>query len=174
MRKISMKWPVRLETRRALLGAVLALPIAFAIVACGGDSSPPQTWTASWYGAPQAYNEPPLGANAAKSFQNQTFRQTMYVSQGGTGLRIRVSNLLGTSPLAVTSMRVARSAGESSIDAASDKAVTFGAAMAGQGFRLGAGRGQPDGYAEGRRKQASTKAHRQILIPSERYRPRPL
>jgi lysophospholipase L1-like esterase len=126
MRKISMKWPVRLETRRALLGAVLALPIAFAIVACGGDSSPPQTWTASWYGAPQAYNEPPLAGNAAKSFQNQTFRQTMYVSQGGTGLRIRVSNLLGTSPLSVTSMRVARSAGESSIDAASDKAVTFG------------------------------------------------
>jgi lysophospholipase L1-like esterase len=126
MRKISMKWPVRLETRRALLGAVLALPIAFAIVACGGDSLTSPTWIASWYGAPQAYNEPPLSANAAKSFQNQTFRQTMYVSQGGTGLRIRVSNLLGTSPLAVTSMRVARSAGESSIDAASDKAVTFG------------------------------------------------
>ena len=121
-----MKWPVRLETRRALLGAVLALPITFAIVACGGDSIEPQTWTASWYGAPQAYNEPPLGANAAKSFQDQTFRQTMYVSQGGTGLRIRVSNLLGTSPLAVTSMRVARSAGGSSIDPASDKAVTFG------------------------------------------------
>jgi len=50
----------------------------------------------------------------------------MYVSQGGTGLRIRVSNLLGTAPLAITSMRVAKSAGGSSIDAASDKAVTFG------------------------------------------------
>ena len=50
----------------------------------------------------------------------------MYVSQGGTGLRIRVSNLLGTSPLAITSMRVTKSAGGSSIDAATDKAVTFG------------------------------------------------
>ena len=103
--------PVPSVTRpsgRTLLGAVLALPIAFVVVACGGDSSPPPTWIASWYGAPQAYNEPPLSANAAKSFQNQTFRQTMYVSQGGSALRIRVSNLLGTSPLAITSMRVAK------------------------------------------------------------------
>ncbi len=126
MTKISMKWPIHMVSRRALLGSVLALPIAIALVACGGDPPPPQTWIASWYGAPQAYNEPPLSANAAKSLQNQTFRQTMYVSQGGTGLRIRVSNLLGTAPLAITSMRVAKSAGGSSIDAASDKAVTFG------------------------------------------------
>lgn len=126
MFKFSTKWPALVGTRRALLGAMLALPISFALVACGGgDPAPTQTWIASWYAAPQAYNEPPLSPNAAKSLQNQTFRQTMYVSQGGTGVRIRVSNLLGTSPLAITSMRVAKSAGGSSIDAATDKAVTF-------------------------------------------------
>jgi hypothetical protein len=80
MTKISMKWPIQMGSRRALLGAVLALPVAIALVACGGDPPAPQTWIASWYGAPQAYNEPPLSANAAKSLQNQTFRQTMYVS----------------------------------------------------------------------------------------------
>jgi len=54
MTKISLKWPIQMGSRRALLGAVLALPVAIALVACGGDPPAPQTWIASWYGAPQA------------------------------------------------------------------------------------------------------------------------
>ena len=112
--------------RRGLIRALLALPLAAGLISCGGgDSGAPSSWVASWYGAPQVYNEPPLSGRPAKSFQNQTYRQIMTVSAGGTSLRVRVSNLLGTAPLNITSMRVAKSTTGSAIDAASDRAVTF-------------------------------------------------
>ena len=112
--------------RRSFFRAVLALPLAAGLISCGGgDSGAPSSWVASWYGAPQVYNEPPLSGRPAKSFQNQTYRQIMTVSAGGTNLRVRVSNLLGTAPLNITSMRIAKSTTGSSIDVASDRAVTF-------------------------------------------------
>lgn len=114
------------KQRRALLGALLSLPLAFGLFGCGGNDSATTTkWAASWYGAPQLYDEPPLNGKPAKSFQNQTVRQIMTVSAGGTSLRVRVSNLYGTATLNIAGMRVAKSTTGSSIDAASDKGVTF-------------------------------------------------
>lgn len=111
--------------RRAWLGALLAVPLAFGLISCGGGDDAPTKWVASWYGAPQVYDEPPLNGKPAKSFANQTYRQIMTVSTGGTSLRVRVSNLYGAAALNITSVRVAKSTTGSSIDAATDKAVTF-------------------------------------------------
>ena len=100
---------------------------SFALLAsCGGGSNvDAQKWIASWYASPQAYNEPPLSAKDPKSFKNQTVRQLMYLSAGGEAIRIRVSNVLGTTPLVIDGMRVAKSIGGTSIDVSTDRQVTF-------------------------------------------------
>lgn len=127
MKSVSMIYSCLSYSRRALIGAALALPVVLGLVSCGGVNAPiaPSSWVASWYAAPQKYDEPPLSGAQAKSFQNQTYRQIMTVSAGGTNVRVRVSNLLGTAPLRIANMRIAKRTSGSSIDASTDTAVTF-------------------------------------------------
>jgi lysophospholipase L1-like esterase len=65
---------------------------------------------------------PAVGAKDA------TLRQLVRVSVGGTRVRIRLSNVFGTSPLTIAGVSVARaaSAGSSSIDQLTTRNVTFG------------------------------------------------
>ena len=57
----------------------------------------------------------------------QTIRQVVRLSLGGTAIRLRISNELGTSPLVIGSAHVAMPGNAAgSIDPATDKAVTFG------------------------------------------------
>ncbi|HEY0887957.1 MAG TPA: SGNH/GDSL hydrolase family protein [Ramlibacter sp.] len=53
-------------------------------------------------------------------------RQIVRLSLGGNTLRVKLSNRFGTAPLTVTAARVARSTVQSDIDAATDRALTFG------------------------------------------------
>ena len=121
--------------RRRLFRAALAIVISSgALLACGGGSdSPPLIQTAAffstWAASPQNYNEPFAGGvPVAKSFNNQTVRQIMYVSIGGDQVRVRLSNALGTQPLTVNSTRIAESVGGAAINSATDTPVTFGSA----------------------------------------------
>jgi lysophospholipase L1-like esterase len=62
----------------------------------------------------------------APGFSDVTLRQIVRVSIGGRTVRVRFSNEFGRAPLTVVSASVARSAGGSAIDAATDRALTFG------------------------------------------------
>lgn len=79
----------------------------------------------------QNYNNPVLmPAPPAAFFQNQTIRQRIRVSVGGSSVKVRVSNVFGTTPLVLDSVRVARASSDplapaTDIDAASDTAITF-------------------------------------------------
>jgi len=116
--------------RRQLLRTVLAAFItSSALLACGGgDSDTPTTaFFSTWAASAQNYNEPFAGSTpTAKSFNNQTVRQIMYVSVGGDQVRVRLSNAIGTQPLTINSTRIAESAGGAAINAATDTPVTFG------------------------------------------------
>src|SRR5262245_43455056 len=87
------------------------------------------TRVATWGTSPQDYNEvfpgglfpPPMPL----SFDDQSIRQVARISKGGTGPRLRLSNLFGTTPLAIAGAHVAVSLGGSRIDPATDKAVRF-------------------------------------------------
>jgi len=123
---------IKIIDRRALIRLTSIALLAFtALTGCGGGSSTPVlnsaavNWKATWYGAPQSYSADALASYPAKSFNNQTYRQLMYISQGGTAIRVRVSNAFGTTPLVITSMHIAKSAGGSSIAASTDTALTF-------------------------------------------------
>src|SRR5687768_4984830 len=112
-------------TRRAWLGA-LVLATAATFLGCGGSGAEPKlqaTWTAS----PSDYNAPSLfGAAPASFIENQTVRQVMRISAGGTDVRVKLSNLFGPAALTIDQVRIARSTGGTQVDTATDVALTFG------------------------------------------------
>jgi lysophospholipase L1-like esterase len=68
------------------------------------------------------------GGFNVRPFSATTLREIVHTSVGGTQIRIRLTNALGTDPLAISDAHVALSAGGAAIQPASDHAVTFGGA----------------------------------------------
>jgi lysophospholipase L1-like esterase len=108
-------------------GAALALCLLVArapIVAQNGRS---EHWVGTWATAvvprPQAPATPP-----PPTFNDQTLRQIVHVSLGGSRVRVILSNAFGTSPLAVGASGVALRQKDSAIVAGSNRALTFGGA----------------------------------------------
>lgn len=85
----------------AMLLSALSTPVA---------ARPATRWAASWAAspAPPMASGPGLPAAAlAKAFRNQTIVQTVRLSAGGTGLRVRLTNEYGSQPLKIGAARVA-------------------------------------------------------------------
>jgi lysophospholipase L1-like esterase len=74
-------------------------------------------WTGAWSVSPQ---------NGGPSYANQTLRQIVHTSIGGTSARVRISNVFGSAPLTVRDVHVAQRASGSSVNTGTDRAVTFG------------------------------------------------
>lgn len=66
------------------------------------------------------------GTVLPESFENQTIRQRVRVSIGGTRVRIRVSNEFGAAPLLIGAASVALAGNESALKAGTVRALTFG------------------------------------------------
>lgn len=124
------------ETKTGTWGS---LALCLILAACGGGgggggtSMPPPivlATFATWSASPQALNDAPAGAPrpAPALFSDQTVRQIAHLSAGGSKLRVKLSNLFGSGPVTFTAVRIAKSTGASSIDASTDRAVTFGGA----------------------------------------------
>jgi lysophospholipase L1-like esterase len=77
-----------------------------------------QHWVGTWEGSP--------APGGTQQFENQTLREIVHTSIGGDAARIRISNAFGTEPLVVGAAHLALHASGSSIQPASDHAVTFG------------------------------------------------
>jgi lysophospholipase L1-like esterase len=72
-------------------------------------------WTGTWAAAPQG-----CGAGAG-----QTVRSIVRTSIGGNAARVRISNAMGNGPLHISNVHLAQRTTASSIDPATDKALTF-------------------------------------------------
>src|SRR5690606_12527797 len=82
-------------------------------------------WVASWTAPPHA----PLsteGPFAAASYENVTISQVLRVTEGGTELRIRLSNRYGAQPLKIGAARVVRIDDAGNEVAGSSRLLTFG------------------------------------------------
>jgi lysophospholipase L1-like esterase len=101
-----------------LRGLVAALLLASASVASA------QHWVGSWASAQQI----PEDRNTLPDDQlrDMTLRQIVRLTLGGPRLRVRISNVFGTAPLAVDDVYVALSAGGARIVPSTTRAVTFG------------------------------------------------
>src|SRR5690606_19751366 len=89
----------------------------------GADA--PSNWVSSWVSAQQVPE--PRNALPPEDLENATLRQVIRPSLGGSRLRLRVSNVYGTTPLTLDNIQMARAVRPDSpeIDARSSSPVTF-------------------------------------------------
>jgi lysophospholipase L1-like esterase len=102
---------------------ILVLAMSGALAHAATPTPQKTVWTGSWAASPmvQLYNP----ANAAL-FGNNTFRDVVHLSLGGSAVRLRLTNEFGATPLTISSVHVALSAGQDGIQTATDHVVTFG------------------------------------------------
>ncbi len=103
-----------------------AILLAFAVPVAAAPA--PSVWIATW-GASQQIPEP-QNALPPESLRDATIREIFHLSAGGPSLRVHLSNAFGITPLHLTSVHIARplSPASSSIDPATDRALTFSGA----------------------------------------------
>lgn len=112
-------------TYKKSVAAVRALAVLLVWILASAPAHAREEWVASWGSAQWAAE----GNNAlpADLQRNVTIRQIVRLSLGGSSLRVHVSNAMGTEPLHILAVDVARPVSRDSgkIDAASNTIVTF-------------------------------------------------
>ena len=108
--------------RRALGAALLALSMGAACCASAGTAPAPAYWAGTWGSAPA----PTPQGDGQETFDNQTVRLIVHTSIGGKRVRVRLSNELGSTPLALGAVHVALRAAGAAIVPGSDRVLTFG------------------------------------------------
>ena len=83
-----------------------------------------EAWIATWTASPEPTDSDPN--QPVLNLQNQTVRERVRISVGGSQIRIRLSNEYGSSPLHVGSVTVAVPDDVASVKSGSIHAVTFG------------------------------------------------
>ncbi|TSH90786.1 SGNH/GDSL hydrolase family protein [Verticiella sediminum] len=130
MRRLTESVPAgRAAARLALsltASAMLAAP------APAAEPSPPVAWVATWGASPQPvwHDDFLFPTNIPTVLSEQTIRQVARVSVGGERLRIVLSNAHGDRPITLGKATVARSRGNSALEADSLRTVTFGGRQA--------------------------------------------
>jgi lysophospholipase L1-like esterase len=112
---------------RAWIALAAAVALAtLAVVARGATiRSAPRSghWIATWAAGPQA----PVGNPFAEAgFRDQTIREVVFASAGGSRVRVRLSNVYGSRPLEVGRASVAIQREGASLVPGSARALTFG------------------------------------------------
>jgi lysophospholipase L1-like esterase len=99
--------------------------IVLGLVTAGGTALAKEaeiTWAAAWQASPEPARAPLIALN------NQTVRQVLRVSLGGSRFRVRLTNEFGDTPLRIGAAHVALPGEGSSIQLGSDRTLTFGGA----------------------------------------------
>lgn len=121
-----------MTSKRFVLCGLVSLIAALAPPVHAQSGTPAEHWVGTWATAVvSAPSEPPPQAAGAPPvptlrFNNQTFRQFVRISVGGSRARVVLTNAFGTRGLTIGGARLARRASGSSIAAGSDRALTFG------------------------------------------------
>ena len=100
------------------VGAVAAGPAASA-----ARSARPAGWISTWGGSAMS---PSALVSTVQTLDDQTVRNIVHTSVGGTALRIRVSNAFGDRTVTIAAATVARQASGAEINPATVHALTFG------------------------------------------------
>ena len=103
--------------------AVLAVLAVLLTGATMADATPPSRWVGTWASVPTR-----TPATSTPVVADETIRQVVHTSVGGSELRLRLTNEFGTEALEIGAVHVARRAGTTgtAIDPRTDRTVTFG------------------------------------------------
>jgi lysophospholipase L1-like esterase len=117
--------PVTATTRpRALAARLVAMSAAAVLLLTGGVTDaaggPHADWVGTWASVPTA-----TPAISTPVVENETVRQIVHTSVGGSELRLRLTNEFGATPLRIGDVHVARRASGTTIDPRTDRQVTF-------------------------------------------------
>ena len=114
------------------VGVLAAVAVVAAVggsggVADAGDGSAAATpvWVGTWSAAQVAAG---TSGVSATGFDDQTVRNIVHTSVGGSQVRLRLSNVFGTGPLTVTGVHVGVRSSGAAVAAGTDRAVSFGGA----------------------------------------------
>ena len=99
--------------------------LLFALTGLPADGA--TTWVATWAAAPLPPSPAGVGPPgfATPSFNNQTIRQIVRVSAGGTRVRVRFTNEYGTKALRIGAAHIALADAAGNVQAGSDRVVSF-------------------------------------------------
>lgn len=111
---------------RRLSCLVLCIASVAAFSMAGAKPAATAHWLGSWASSQQIPE--PSNALPVEALQDATLRQIVHLTVGSKELRVRLSNAFGTAPLTILAAHVARTGSRESgsIDAATDRALTFG------------------------------------------------
>jgi lysophospholipase L1-like esterase len=107
--------------RRRLIAATLALAALAGMPPVHARAGSGQDWVGTWGTAPAD-----AAPKTLQAFDGQTVRLIVHTSIGGSKVRIRLSNELGSAPLRIGAASVALRAAGADVDAATSRALTFG------------------------------------------------
>jgi lysophospholipase L1-like esterase len=95
---------------------------ALAVISIPGEAA---GWTATWGAAPLPPS-PAMGPfPATPTFSNQTIRQIVRITAGGTRIRVRFTNEYGSKPLLIGAARVALADAQGAIRPGTDRQLSF-------------------------------------------------
>ena len=124
-------WDNRLRPQRVsgvyfavAAAAVLSLSAGSPEVTSARNPSSASHWVEAWYSPPF----PPtavLEVNDVRIYAHQTVRQVVRVEAGGNRLRVRLTNELGLSPVAIGSVHIAMSSPNAVTEPETDRLLTF-------------------------------------------------
>jgi lysophospholipase L1-like esterase len=109
-------------TRRVAIGLILGVFVS-SVEAARGES-PPRHWVGTWATAPHLAG--PFPADGGEGFENQTIRQVVHVSVGGSAVRLRLTNAFGDRALRFEAVYVGVRDSGARIRAGSNRRLTFG------------------------------------------------
>ncbi|HEX6470655.1 MAG TPA: SGNH/GDSL hydrolase family protein [Streptosporangiaceae bacterium] len=113
---------VRPSSSAAAAGAATSSVAGSSVAAAPAAARPPR-WITTWGGSAMS---PSALVSTVQTLDDQTVRNIVYTSAGGTALRIRVSNAFGDRAVTIGAATVARQVGGATIDRATLHRLTFG------------------------------------------------
>jgi lysophospholipase L1-like esterase len=121
---------VRMQQKTAIAVAGAVASIALTASAAGAVTPGHDTrWTGAWAASMIAAAPPPFGQGPANwsgdGFAEQSVRQVVRVTQGGSSIRIRLSNTYGATPLQLTGASVGLAGDGASVRRRTMRALTF-------------------------------------------------
>ena len=128
--RLGTLWQGHRRRRQILVVTLVAVLAAAFIPACAGTQDDGNTWVGTWATSPVVLPPPrdgaPQGLGPAARIQDQTVRQIVHTSIGGSAVRVAVTNLFGSQPLEIGAAHVALRVDGASIDAETARPLQFG------------------------------------------------